>query len=72
MRNWYFGIVGAVLVSLTSGCGGEPESPGFKPTDTSQFDQMKNQMMEKFKKKSFQKVDATPAAKPEQKNESAK
>ena len=56
MRTIRYIVAGAVLAfSTLAGCGSEPETVEFKATDTSQFDQMKNQMMDKMKTKSFQK-----------------
>ena len=56
---------GLVLALTAFGCGdsGVTEGPvPFKPTDASQFDEMKNQMIGNMKTKAYTKKQPAPAA----------
>jgi len=47
-------VSGLLLASITLvGCGSEPSSVPFKPTDTSNLDQMKDSMTKHLKTKNY-------------------
>jgi len=58
-------VLGFVLVLTLCGCGDSGVTEGsvpFKETNTSQFDEMKNQMMKNIKTKSYLKKPVAPKA----------
>ena len=67
MRTIRAAIAGTLLsTSLLSGCGGsEPEKVEYKPTETSQFNDMSKAMMKNVQTKSYKgAAPTTPAAAP--------
>jgi len=49
-------VAGILSSFVLPGCGGEEESAPFKPTDTSQFDGMKDMMIKNVKSKNYKGV----------------
>ena len=52
-----------VALFLLAGCGEEPKTVEFKPTDTKQFEQMKNDMMKNMMGKGKSAPKPAPAPK---------
>lgn len=63
-RGIRFWIGCLIMTGLAAGCdSGVKEGPvEFKPTDTNQFESMKNQMLEGMKTKDYTKKPAAPKA----------